>query len=490
MPTSSTRALLFVSSLCVLSCAPVDRGASEDAGRAIGDGGSDVGTLVEAGVRDGAVDSGPGADGGAADDAGATLAEGELWPGGDTTVEVSGVGAFVQEAANLSILERATFEAGLQFFQLAWEVAPGRAEVDGLGPTYNAETCLACHASNGRGVESNPSSIPLHLGSTAGADPVYGGQLQPRAIGGVPAEGRLLRARVPMGTVALAGEEVTLYTVETVLSDLAFGAIDSETRVSPRVAQQLVGMGLLEAIPEAALVALADPDDLDGDGVSGRVARLSDGTVGRFGWKAAQPTTFAQTAAAFAEDLGLTSSLHPNENCTSAQLACAEAVTGGSPELTDARLAAAAAYVRLLGVPARRGATDEVVLRGRELFAAVGCGSCHHRDHVTGPAAEPELAAQHIWPYTDLLLHDLGPGLADGVVEGAAEAAEWRTAPLWSLGRVREVNGELNLLHDGRASSLAEAILWHGGEAAAARDAYASLSAEERAALHTFIESL
>ncbi|MEM9195638.1 MAG: di-heme oxidoredictase family protein [Myxococcota bacterium] len=421
-----------------------------------------------------------------------TLDERERQPGGDTTTDELGEGAFVQEAANLSILRRGDFQAGQQFFRLEWVEAPGRSEIDGLGPTFNAISCIACHARNGRASppadEAGPGVL-LRLGSSMGAsDPVYGQQLQPFGIAGVPGEGTVQIASEVADAVSLPEAVVELRRLRFSLGPLSFGPLAAGTRTSPRLAQQLVGLGLLEAIEVDDVVAFEDPNDADGDGVSGRAAWLQDGSLGRFGWKAAQATVASQSAAALFGDLGLTTSFHPLDNCPPAQLACREAPSGGEPEVNDVRLAVIAAYVRLLGVPARRNA--ENVLSGKALFARIGCGDCHRANFLTGPAQDPELADQNIWPYTDLLLHDMGPGLADGVPEGAANGSEWRTPPLWGLGLIEQVNGERYLLHDGRARTLAEAILWHGGEAQASRELYVGLTPEERAAIHEFVDSL
>lgn len=406
-----------------------------------------------------------------------------------------GIGAFVQEAANLGLERRATFEAGLQFFQLDWEVAPATPELDGLGPTFNAVSCLQCHARNGRGLSpvDDPSSVAVLLrlaGPDGTPDPVFGNQLQPRSISGVPSEGNVSWAVNPTSPVAVDGTPIEPQRLTVSIEAGPLGAPLPATLVSPRASMQLVGMGLLEAIPSAELEDEADPDDTDADGVSGRVARIGGGEIGRFGWKASQPTVRDQVAAAFAGDLGITSELHPAENCPRAQASCAAAPTGGSPELTAVRLDVTAAYVRLLGVPARRGGDRDEVLRGKATFHQIGCARCHRPSFVTGPALEPELEAQTIWPYTDLLLHDLGPELAQGGPEADANAAEWRTAPLWSIGLLQTVNEGRRLLHDGRARSLAEAIAWHGGEAESSTEAYLLLPASARDELHAFIESL
>lgn len=425
----------------------------------------------------------------------AELEPGELRPGGDTTVDEFGIGAFVQEAANLRLEHRSPFEAGLQFFQLAWLVAPSTPELDGLGPTFNAPSCLACHIRNGRAPaaidEPGSPSVLIRLTDLEGApDPVLGGQLQPFAIPGVPSEGTVDWTETVLETLEVDGGTIELAALSPQVTPGPLGAPSPDTLASPRLSMQLVGMGLLEAIAPEDLEAWADPDDADRDGISGRVAYLPGGEVGRFGWKSGQPTVRGQVAAAFLGDLGITSVLQPQENCPAPQSACAASPNGGAPELTDVRLDVTATYVRLLGVPARRDGDHPEVLIGKAVFADVGCDRCHRPSFVTEDVLEEELRGQTIWPYTDLLLHDMGPTLAQGGAEGAASAAEWRTPPLWSLGLVDIVNGNRRLLHDGRARTLAEAIAWHGGEALAARDAYLALAADEREALHAFVESL
>ena len=248
--------------------------------------------------------------------------------------------------------------------------------------------------------------------------------------------------------------------------------------------------GLINAWP------LADPDDADGDGISGRPnmvwdIRRSEVVLGRFGWKANEPTVEQQAAAAFLGDIGITSTLFPEENCPAAQDACAAAPNGGTPEIPDERLAQVEFYVQTLAVPAMRNVDDPRVRRGAELFVQTGCAACHRPRHVTGDdhPVEP-LRNQTIFPFTDLLLHDMGEGLADGRPDGLATGREWRTPPLWGIGLVEVVNRHTMFLHDGRARSLEEAILWHGGEGQAARDQFMALTRDERDALLQFLRSL
>lgn len=425
------------------------------------------------------------------------LEDGELLPGGATTVAVADddPSAFVHAAANLTILENGNFEAGLQFFQLTWLAAPSTPQLDGLGPTFNATSCKECHVANGRGLVGAPETpgvnVLLRLGDASGApDPSYGNQLQPRALAGIGAEGNVRFDVHTVASVLLGADPVELSRATYRVESSGFGPLAPATGISVRIGQQLVGMGLIEAIDVEDLEVLADPDDMDGDGISGRLAWLEDGRLGRFGWKAISPTVETQTAAAFSGDLGITSPLHPLENCPAPQTQCAAAPHGGSPEVSQTTLHVTSSYVRLLGVPTRQGGDSEAALRGKKVFRDIGCASCHQPTFVTGMSVETELAGQKIWPYSDFLLHDMGDDLSDEVPEGAATASEWRTPPLWGLGRIADVNGERHLMHDGRARSLDEAILWHGGEAESARLAFEALTDEERGDLRAFLESL
>lgn len=428
----------------------------------------------------------------------AALEEGELRPGGATTSDVLDVSAFLQPAANLALADRGDFQSGLQFFQLVWEEAPGRADVDGLGPTFHTDRCVGCHDRNGRAQPARSSAertsvgvlLRVGVGDEGRPSASYGSQLQPKGLAGASAEVSVRRFEDEHEHRLVDGSVRTLVRPRYELDQFAFGPLEADARISPRLSPQIVGQGLLEAIDEADLLRGEDVDDANDDGVSGRAARLGDGRIGRFGWKASQPDVRTQTAAAFHEDLGITSELFPDENCPPAQLACRQARSGGVPELSTTRLEATAAYVRSLAVPARRNGEDAEVLRGKALFHQVGCASCHRPSYVTGAHAHAELSGQRIWPYTDLLLHDMGEQLADGRPEGGANGSEWRTPPLWTLGLIETVNGRLTLLHDGRARSIDEAILWHGGEATRARTSYEALPESAREALRRFVESL
>jgi CxxC motif-containing protein (DUF1111 family) len=433
---------------------------------------------------------------------------GEHLPGGDTTnTLLFGGKAFTRAAENITPEHEQLFFAGNSFFSSAWVQAPSSTTArDGLGPLFNARSCGACHFEDGRGRppltdDEEFSSMLLRIGTGSRmeggepeADPIYGGQLQPYAIPGVSGEGtpRHTCSGHP-GTFA-DGEEYSLLAPTYWIEEEAYGPMEG-LAISPRVAPQMIGLGLLEAIPEERLTELADPDDLDGDGISGRTNAVPDAAtgelvVGRFGWKAEQPSVRQQSAGAFLGDIGITTSLFPNAECTDVEIECVEAQNGGEPEASDEVLEAVAVYSRLLAPPERARHAEQDVLRGKALFSQIGCDACHTPKHVTGESDLEELAGQTIWPYTDLLLHDMGEALSDGRPSFDAEGTEWRTPPLWGIGRIPEVNGHDRLLHDGRARGVVEAILHHGGEGAAARDRFLSLSKDERTELVAFVESL
>ena len=426
--------------------------------------------------------------------------------GGDTTAFTRNRSAFELSARNLDNDLRTAFEVGDSFFTQNWVIAPASTQArDGLGPTHNAISCSSCHALDGRAKPPDHPGDPergllLRL-SIPGPDgpidePTYGGQLQDRSILGVPAEGQIVISYKEVQGQYPDGTQYSLRQPTYSIADLAFGPMHAQVQVSPRIAPAIIGMGLLEAIPEANILGLADPDDANGDGISGRPNYVSDvkkgsSTLGRFGWKANQPTLEQQAAGAFLGDIGITSSIFPEENCPASQEACQEAPNGGTPEVVERRLDRVTTYVQTLAVPAMRDPEDETVQQGARLFVQSQCSLCHTTRHETGddhPLAP--LRNQVIFPYTDLLLHDMGPGLADNRPDGQATGSEWRTPPLWGIGLVDTVNGHTMFLHDGRARNVEEAILWHGGEAEESRQSFMVLTADERDALLRFLESL
>lgn len=442
---------------------------------------------------------------------------GEALSGGATTVRQSDQNAFSMPSANLMPSRRLDFSVGNSFFRNPWVIPPAATTArDGLGPLFNTNACQNCHIKDGRGHPPEPHAtnavsmlVRLSIaddGSPAHAElrrrlgvvpePVYGGQLQDMSVPGVEPEGKV-RIEYDSQSVTLAdGTLVELHKPRLLITNLGYGEMHPEVQFSARVAPPMIGLGLLEAIPEAAILANADPDDRDGDGIRGVPNRVWDEAlgktvIGRFGWKAGQPNLNQQNVHAFSGDMGLTTSLLPHDDCTEAQATCRAMPNGGEPEVSDNILRTVLFYARNLAVPARRGVDDLEVRRGKQLFHDAGCQKCHVPSYVTAAdAAEPELANQTIRPYTDMLLHDMGEGLADDRPEFEASGRQWRTPPLWGIGLTETVNGHTRFLHDGRARNLLEAILWHGGEAESARQAVIDFDASERGALLAFLNSL
>lgn len=427
---------------------------------------------------------------------------------GDTTVYETNRRAFSLPVANMSLDRRGDFAVGHSFFNNPWVEAPASTKVrDGLGPHFIGRSCTACHTHDGRaqppGLGEQPMGLLLRLsvpGTTANGapqrEPTYGGQFNNNAVSGVKPEGKVEIAYEEMPGQFADGEAFSLRKPTYKFTDLGYGPMDKRVMVSPRIAQQVIGMGLLEAIPEKDILSRADPDDKNGDGISGRPNWVWDAvekkrSLGRFGWKANSPSVAHQTAEAANSDIGITSKYFPREECMPAQKDCQQAERGGEPEINEKNLGKLIFYTATTAVPARRDVGKPQVLHGKRLFHQAQCVACHVPQHVTGKLAGfPELSNQTIRPYTDLLLHDMGPGLADGRPDFEANGNEWRTPPLWGIGLFESVNGHTTYLHDGRARNLQEAILWHGGEAEPAKQGFVNMNKEEREALIAFLKSL
>lgn len=444
----------------------------------------------------------------------------ELRPGGATTLEPGRKPGIAAPFANLDEGERFDLAVGRAFFRDPWVAAPATTTArDGLGPLYNAHACVSCHPDGGRGAlgaDGAPSSALLlrlgrtgvHDAGTVTSDPIYGDQLQTLATtvgGAADAKQRPVRE----GVVSVTYDDVegsfadgttfVLRRPRWSAAELAYGALDPATRASARIAPAVRGVGLLEAVADEAIIARADPDDRDGDGISGRASRVRDsrtgaGRLGRFGWKAIQPSLQQQVASALRNDLGITSELYREQPCSPAQTSCRAAPDGGDPpadtEIAPLLLDELTRFTGTLALPARSATRAAAASDGRALFHQLGCAACHVPSFATAGTAAAPAARQIIWPYSDLLLHDMGPGLADEVGEGDASGAEWRTAPLWGLGRATRDPATTSLLHDGRARSSEEAILWHGGEADPSRAAYRALPRAQRDALLAFLATL
>ncbi|WP_421907009.1 di-heme oxidoredictase family protein [Mameliella sp.] len=445
-------------------------------------------------------------------------------PAGAATVRVTpDANAFSLPSASLDFEGELTFKVGNGLFRKIWVSSPSSTLAsDGLGPLFNARSCQRCHIKDGRGhppdgpsdkaismflrvsVPGGPKDmIPEIEDYIASApEPTYGTQLQDFSLPGHAPEYRLQIDYEEITVPLSGGETASLRKPTYTAADLGYGPLHPEAMLSPRVAPQMIGLGLLEAVPAADILAGADPDDANGDGISGRTnvvwsVEFDMPMLGRFGHKAGNPTILEQTAAAFVGDIGISSPLFPAGagECTDLQADCQAAPHGDGDargfEVDAEGLELTAFYSRNLGVPARRNLDDPQVLRGKQVFHDSGCADCHRPKFVTHRLPDrPEHSFQLIWPYTDMLLHDMGPGLADGRPEARATGREWRTAPLWGIGLTQQVSGHTTFLHDGRARSLLEAILWHGGEAQPSRDAVTRMPPPDRNALIAFLESL
>jgi CxxC motif-containing protein (DUF1111 family) len=421
--------------------------------------------------------------------------------GGATTVFDATVNAFSLPAANLAGDALEAHDRGDEAFEDVFVPAPA-PEHGGLGPVFDNVSCEACHQGDGRGRPPNPgepiSSLLFRasiagLGPHGGPNPVpgFGGQLQLRAIAGFTPEAAATITYVETEGVFADGTPFQLRVPSYTLTG-GYAPLPGGVLVSPRTAPAVFGLGLLEAVPAVEVLARADPRDRNRDGISGKANLVWDQArgrmaLGRFGWKANAPNLVQQTAGAYNGDMGVTSSLFPSEACEGQVAGCEP----HPPEVDDQTVRDVAFYNQTLGVPARRDLDHAETTAGEQLFHAAGCGGCHVATLVTGSLrGVPQVSRQVIHPYTDLLVHDMGPGLADNRPDFEASGSEWRTAPLWGIGLVEMVNGHTNFLHDGRARSLLEAVMWHGGEAQAARDRVLRMTADQRSALVAFLGSL
>lgn len=444
--------------------------------------------------------------------------------GASTNTNRTDSNAFSHPSATMPPKRRQDFKLGNALFQKLWVSSPSSTQAsDGLGPLFNARSCQTCHVKDGRGrpplAGEDAVSLFLRLARPARdeaertaiarhevlnfPDDTYGRQLQNLAIPGLEAEGKAVITYTEKRVSLADGEMVTLRQPDYAVAELKYGPLSADTSLSARIAMPTLGLGLIEAISDTDILANADPDDKNGDGIQGRPAwvkdhRTGETKLGRFGWKAQNASVRDQSASAFSHDIGISTPDAPNAygDCTDRQKKCLAMPTGVQPRLgpveaPDQVLDLVTFYTENLAVPQRRDVGEPMVLRGKQLFYASGCTACHTPKFVTRrDAADPMHAFQLIWPYSDFLLHDMGEELADGQQVGEASGRHWRTQPLWGIGLTERVNGNGFYLHDGRARSVTEAILWHGGEGQKARDAFAVLKKSDRQALLAFLESL
>ena len=453
---------------------------------------------------------------------------GEDLPGGKATSRKSfkNKNAFSHSSGNMSFEKELLFKVGNGLFRKLWVSSPASTKSsDGLGPLFNARSCQRCHLKDGRGhtpeanwPDDTQVSLFLRLSippqtqaqkellkngrALVIPEPTYGGQFQDLSIQGHLGEGHMDINYEYFHVTLADGTKVQLRRPHYSVSGLKYGKLHKDVMISPRLTPQMIGLGLLEAIPASEILKQQDAEDKDGDGISGRAHMVwsqesQKFMLGRFGWKAGSPTVKEQSAGAFSGDLGLSTVFHksPAGDCTEAQVICLNAPHGNKNdegvEITNEMLDLVTFYASNLAVPKRRAPSSETVLKGKALFHSIGCASCHQPKFKTGPLPKNKhLENQIIWPYTDLLLHNMGEGLADHRPEGQADGFEWRTPPLWGIGLTQTVSGHEFLLHDGRARNVEEAILWHGGEGSGSSDAYSKLSRSEREWLIEFVRSL
>ena len=413
--------------------------------------------------------------------------------------------AFSAPIPSLSLSKMRLFTGGRHLFRRSWTTAPSSVKsLDGLGPVFNRVSCSGCHVKDGRGrppkngnkFRSMVIKLSLTYNNEILPDPNYGFQLNDKSILGVPYEGKA-KINYSKKIVYFADKsEAQLSVPHYSFHSLSFGPLDPKTKYSGRVAPTTFGLGLIEAIKQEDIFNNEDPLDKNKDGISGRAHVINDlpsqkKIIGKFGWKATRGTLLHQITGAASQDMGLTSTIFPKQNCMNIQKVCSDQINGGEPEISDEQLHMLQVYMQTLAAPRQRNPQDREIIDGNNLFTNIGCENCHISTYRTGKHKDhKELSNRIIKPYSDFLLHDMGPGLDDGVAEGSAKSSEWKTSPLWGIGLVKTVNKHTRFLHDGRAGSIEEAILWHEGESLHAKKNYINLSAEERSKILKFLNSL
>jgi CxxC motif-containing protein (DUF1111 family) len=411
--------------------------------------------------------------------------------------------AFTNTIDGLSARDQRVHDLGDQTFESKF-VAPPAPVFSGLGPIFNNVSCINCHRNDGGGLPTTGSATSGLLmrisqpGQDAFGGPLavsgFGTQVQDLAIFGTQPEATIGITYTEVPFTYPDGTVVSLRHPDYTLQN-PYEPIGSSYMLSPRLAPRLVGMGLLEKVPESTILSFVDAGDKNGDGIRGKANYVYDGytkqmSIGRFGLKANTPSLLVQVATAYQQDMGVTTYVAPPESSFGQHQYQSVTDPGGS-ELADSMLNYVTFYVQTLAVPARRNVTDPEVKAGSILFNQVNCTACHQPTMYTGTdPTMPQISGQQIHPYTDLLLHDMGEGLADGRPDYLATGQEWRTQPLWGVGLMQKTTGTAFYLHDGRARSIEEAILWHDGEAKKSRDAFSQLSSQQRTQLLKFLNSL
>ncbi|ANW96337.1 thiol oxidoreductase [Wenyingzhuangia fucanilytica] len=418
--------------------------------------------------------------------------------------------AFGSKIPGLTNLEPKIFVIGNAIFKQNWVQSPASTTTrDGLGPLFNARSCSSCHSKDGRGkpmLTNNEASqgflIRLSKDNDFVHGPIgmdnYGGQFQDLAITNANSEGNINVSFEIVSGAYPDGETYELRKPIYTLTDIN-GLPIVTPYTSPRVGTQTIGLGFIDALSDDSILANADEDDIDNDGISGKANYVWDvvnnkTSLGKFGWKANQPNLKQQIAGALSGDMGLTTSIFPQENCPNND--CSNYPNGvnidDTVEVPDNQFNDLLLYQVALSVPVRRDVKDVDVLKGKKLFNSLACVKCHVDEFTTSSNYDylPLIENTTIKPYSDFLLHDMGSDLADNRADFLAEGNEWRTQPLWGLGMIETVNNHTFLLHDGRARNIEEAILWHGGEAETAKNNFKKLSKTERLQLLKFLNSL
>ncbi|HWW42436.1 di-heme oxidoredictase family protein [Pedobacter sp.] len=430
--------------------------------------------------------------------------ESEWLNGGSQTAFDQGSSSFSHMFSGMSALQNRVHEVGDGQFSATFVAAPAPLN-PGLGPIYNNVACVSCHVSDGRGKVPGSGESAANMlfrislpGIGEHGNPVpipgFGDQLQSRSVLTASPEGDVSINYTEQSYNFADGDTYSLRTPHYTFINL-YMPMPSNALLSPRVAAPVFGLGLLEAVSEEDILKMADPNDANKDGIKGQANYVWDvlnqkKVLGRFGWKANQPSILQQVAAAYNGDMGITNYLFPKES-SEGQTQFSSQPGSKTYELADSLLYSVEFYVKSLAVPVRRDITNPAVVRGKALFTQTGCIKCHAADLRTKVnVAFPQVSNQLIHPFTDLLLHDMGDGLADNRPDFLASGKQWRTAPLWGIGLTQKVNGHTNFLHDGRARNLMEAVMWHGGEALAAKNNVVQLSRSDRASLIAFLESL
>ena len=425
-----------------------------------------------------------------------------LYAGGQTTIFSATSIAFRTPAPNLSTSDLEMHFLGDTQFEAIFVTAPSNVN-SGLGPIFNNSSCISCHPNDGRA--DFPTNLANRSGllvraSIAGFDefggpnpvPGFGTQIQNQAILGYIPEARYEATFISKTETFADGTTISLQRPIVTLTN-PYISLPSGLMLSTRLATPVFGLGLLEAIPEANIIANQDINDANGDGISGKANYVWDPftqqtILGRFGWKANTGTILMQCAAAYVEDMGITSFVFPNE--TGHNQSNGQDGFNDDPEIMNSAVDQVVLYCKTLAVPAPRNITNSNVKEGARLFENLQCAKCHIPKQMTGSSPISALAYQTIYPYTDLLLHDMGEDLADNRPDFLATGREWKTRPLWGIGLTGLINGHTTFLHDGRAKNLTEAILWHGGEAQQSREKFKQLSLEKRNMLLAFLNSL